>query len=1091
MIYSKICICGILLITILSSISLPVSSQQNLSWWDKNWSSRQEITIPIDTSLEIAKYQPVDIRINFNDPCWTKSTNENSIRVIYWDGNSWKEIESQIYNLDKSDDTHIKSCSLVFLIPKEATGKESYYVYYDDSEKPKANYPDHVVLTKEHYYYEPIPGQKADFDYYKITDEGFCVYGVGIQGMMMTEYGTQMIFRQSKGQKDFSYKYWDRLASFCFQYRDASLPVGQDTITTRMKLISSEILVDGNLMVQFGIVSTNSREDAKTTDIYKYYYSPGDLKRICVHVKHEILKDINVAQVEKLDGEYAFTSGFKTRSEANVFLNTGEILPYIHYYNKDGNVKEIKADTDPKSKNEEWLISVEDNADLGDYPWVSADNGETGKAHALIFASNKVVKSGKDEQDGIQVKADQKQEVDIPGLQAYSSGMGCFRNAYNADGSTDLSIPSDLQVEFDGEFFTTEKNSYKDVQNEAILFQSLVKYRPLFNENVSVSTKEEKKYNLTVFTHLAPSFPLGSLISAASGKNFSYTYVELYQNGNLISSGICSRISLAGELNLEKITLSGIIKLFDWKNISFFKKIQIPKLFPGNYVVKIFVKSGQKSNYIGVKPVEIKGDTRVDVVCSKQQKITISVIDQNKQGISNAQCILFIGNASIEENYTGVKGESVLFVPRGKYDLKVLYDGFNLFEKQIRLGILPKGEQFQINLSSLQLFVKDKLGLPPGISINPVATSEEMETPTNIFPKEIEPGTYLFTNLPKARYKIQISYKDFLDEIMFQIPDVGDKVEMEFSPMFQLTTTVFDSRGSTVSKMAIDITRAGKSLQNTTDANGVASFFLPIGSYLIKASSDGNSVGEKQVEILRDESTDLVTSIEPVFPLIMIIVALLIIGGGAVLILLKKCNLASFLKLFGVALCIIAVVMPWWGLSGAATTPAAVRSTSAFLIPQTIVTTTTVGNHSEIELANLPGEFSSFIFAVLIIVCITCFLLLGSIGIKKYKKPAFVLTILSIILLSCAVAIFTYGFSQLSNVGLGSLQGSGTLTVLQPGSNEYMNLSATWNLSTGIYLSCVAIVSIVSAVVVERVLNKKRREDKKLNSPWWKIKRKK
>ncbi|MCJ7697894.1 MAG: hypothetical protein MUO73_06150 [Thermoplasmata archaeon] len=547
MIYRKICISGVLLVTLLSSISFPVSSQQNLSWWDKNWSSRQEITIPIDTSLEIAKCQPIDIRINFNDPCWAKNIDENSIRVFYWDGNSWNEVESQIYNLDKSDDTHIKSCSLVFLIPKEATGKESYYVYYDDSEKPKVDYQDHVILTKEHYFYEPIPGQNADFDYYKITDEGFCIYGVGIQGMMMTEFGSQMIFRQSKGQSDFSYKYWDRLASFCFQYRDPSLPAGQDTITTRMKLISSEIFVDGNLMVQFGIVSTNSREDAKTTDIYKYYYSPIDLKRICVHVKHEILKDINVAGAEKVDGEYAFTSGFKTRSEANAFLNTGEILPYIHYYNIDDTVKEIPADTDPKSRDEEWLVSVEDNADLGSYSWVSADNGETGKAHALIFSSNKVIKSGKDEQDGIQLKASQKQEVDIPGLKAYSSGMGCFRNAYNPDGSPDLSIPSDLQVELDGEFFTTEINSYKDVENEAILFQSLVKYRPLLNGNVSGSEKEEEKYNLTIFTHLAPSFPLGSLISAASGKNFSYTYAELYQNGNLISSGICSRISLAGE----------------------------------------------------------------------------------------------------------------------------------------------------------------------------------------------------------------------------------------------------------------------------------------------------------------------------------------------------------------------------------------------------------------------------------------------------------------------------------------------------------------------------------------------------------------
>ena len=1065
-----------LLVFLLSLLCIPAASQEGLTWWDNNWSFRQEISIPINTQSSLATFQPIDIRITFENNCWTLSENHSSIRMCCWDGNQWQVLESQIYDLNYTDSSHIKACSLVFLIPDIATGKEQYYVYYTDKETSPANYPDHVKVEKIHYYYEPIPGQKADFDYYKITDEGFCIYGVGIQGMMMTEYGSQMIFRQSKGQKDFSYQYWDRLASFCFQYRDPSLPLGQDTITTRMKLLSNEIFVDGNLMVQFGIVSTNSREDAKTTDIYKYYYSPVDLKRICVHVTHEILKDINVAEVEKVDGEYAFTSGFKTRSEANTFLNTGEILPYIHYYNSDDSVKQVSADTNPKSKDVEWLISVEDNADLGSHPWVSADSGDTGKAHALIFSSNKVIKSGTDELDGIQVKASQKQEVDIPGLQAYSSGMGCFRNAYNSDGSPDLSIPSDLQVEFNGEFFTTEMNSYKDVENEAIFFQSLVKYRPLLNGSVSGGAKEEKKYNLTIFTHLASSFPLGSLISAASGKNFSYTYAELYQNGNLISSGICSRISLAGGLNLDlkNISIRSILKLFNWRDISFFKKIRFPQLVPGTYVVKIYIKSGQKSNYVGIKPVVIQGDTRADVFCSKQKKVTISVADQNKQSVSNCRCVLYIGNVSIEENFTDMNGESVFVVPKGKYELKLFYNGFNLFEKKIWLGIRSKAEHFETTLFDLQLIVKDKFGLPPGITITPDATSEEMEIPTKIIPTEIAPGTYDFPSLPEAQYKIQISYKTFLDEITVRIPDAGDTVEMEFSPMFQLTATVFDSRGSTLSNMAIEITRAGKSLQNTTDANGITSFLIPVGNYVVQASSDGMSRAEKQVEVLRDETTDLVTMIEPLYPLIMIIVALLLFGGGIILFLLKKWTLASFLKLCSVALCLVAVVMPWWGLSGSATTPSANRLTQTYLTTQTIVTTTTVGTSTEIELANIPEEFSLFLLAVLIMVSITCCIILGSIVIQKYRKPALGLTVLGIIFLICAVAIFTYGFSQLSSVGLGGLQGSGTFTVLQPHSNEYINLSATWGLSTGVYLTIVAIILVVVALVLERISKRKK-----------------
>ena len=185
------------------------------------------------------------------------------------------------------------------------------------------------------------------------------------------------------------------------------------------------------------------------------------------------------------------------------------------------------------------------------------------------------------------------------------------------------------------------------------------------------------------------------------------------------------------------------------------------------------------------------------------------------------------------------------------------------------------------------------------------------------------------------------------------------------------------------------------------------------------------------------------------------------------------------MKLCGVALCIVAVVMPWWGLSGVATTPVANRSTNAYLTTQTIVTTTTVGTSTELELANIPAEFSLFLLAVLILVSITCCIILGSIVIQKHKKLAFGLTVLGIVFLVCAVGIFTYGFSELSNVGLGSLQGSGTITVLQPQSNEYVNLSATWGLSTGVYLTIVAIILVVVAVVIEKI-SKRKKQIKKI-----------
>jgi len=1076
MLWKKSGIISVFLLLMFSIINIPISSQSNVPWWDQNFSYRQELDIQIDTSLEIAKYQPVDIRITFNDPCFAKNTDEHSVRICCWDGKTWYELESQTYDLDHTDDTHIKACSLVFLIPKEANGKESYYVYYDDTEKPKVFYPDHVVITEEHYYYEPIPGQKADFDYYKIMDEGFCVYGVGLQGMMMTEYASQMIFRQSKGQKDLSYKYWDRLASFCFQYVDTSLPVGKDTITTRMKLLSNEIFLDGNLMVQFGIVSTTSREDAKTTNIYKYYYSPVDIKRICVNVKHETLKDIPVAGEEKVDGEYAFTSGFKTRSEANTFLNTGEILPYIHFYNKDETVKQVEADINPTARNEEWLISVEDDSDLGTHSWVCADNGETGKAHALIFSSNNIVKSGKDEQDGIQLKGSQKQEADIPGLKAYSSGIGCFRNAYKSSGSPDLSIPSDFRAEFDAEFFTTELNSYKDVENEAVLFQSLVKNRPTLGGNVSSVKEKEEKYTLKVLTHFAPSFPMGSLLSTFTGKNFSCTYAELYKNGSLQSTGVCGRLSLAGDMNLdfENKTIYQITKmifgLFDWRNTSLFKKIVFPELSTGSYVIKIYIKTKDGNKYVGVQTIDLKKDTTTNIFCHQQGEIKITVNDQNNKPVPKAQCYLILGNMSIAEATTTEKEETTIAAPTGNYQLRIIYKGFKIHEKEIKIGLLQKEEKIKLTLSNLKLIVKDKLDLPPGIKIIPIMTSDEMETPLNIQSQEEKPGIYNFINLPSATYKIQISYKNYLDEKTVKIPD-EDTASMIFSAIFKFTVNVYDARGSPLGDTKIVIKRDNKTLPDITDKDGVTVFEIPGGSYIVGASDNENNIGEKAVDILRDETTYLVTSKEPIFP------SIIMAGAGAltllslVLVILKKIRLKTFLKILGIALILVALVLPWWQLYGS-NASSVERTTNTYLLPQTMITTTVANNVQESELANVPAEFTIFLFAITIVAAVSILPILGSILLQKRKKISIVLHVFGIILLILTVSIFTYAFGELTKVGLGSLQGSGTLEILPLNSKDYVEISASWGLSSGFYLIVLTIILWIIASIFEKIYHR-------------------
>ena len=163
----------IIILLISPVLTMSVSSEDNsLPTWNANWSYRQEIILPISTEKPQAKFQPIDLHIEFDNLCWVKNEKDHSVRVCCWDGNRWHELESQIYDLEFKDPYHINKCGLVFLIPEFADGTERYFVYYDDTEKTSPDYIDHVSIEDAYYYYEPISGISAEGDYYKIKEDG-------------------------------------------------------------------------------------------------------------------------------------------------------------------------------------------------------------------------------------------------------------------------------------------------------------------------------------------------------------------------------------------------------------------------------------------------------------------------------------------------------------------------------------------------------------------------------------------------------------------------------------------------------------------------------------------------------------------------------------------------------------------------------------------------------------------------------------------------------------------------------------------------------------------------------------------------------
>lgn len=1032
MIFRKIVTFTIVLSFLLLSSSLifqNVKSQES-PWWDDNWSFRQEIKIPIDTSNPHSIFQPLDLRIVFENPCWGKDTVVHSIRVAAWDGKTWTEIESQIYDITEENNI-IGECSLVFLIPKTADGSEKYYAYYNDKETSPPDYTDHVSISLDHYFYEPIPGQSVNLDYYKILDEQNCVYGVGIKGKMMTEYASNLIFSQKSGNKDFDIKTWEHMTSFCFQYDNKE----GDVFTTRYNVVSNEVFVDGNLMVYFGIVSENKAKSAKTTNFYKYYYIPSGSMRICVDTKSEISKEIRIDQDVERDGTYVFLSQFKTRSETNTGLNIGEILPYYHVYNEEGQIREYNVDTNPTAREEHKIIAVKDDIDLGDNSWFSCDEGKSGKTHAIVLNSNKEISSL--ERDGMQVKAYEKEEASLPGLKAYSAGVYSGRNSYEKGENWDLSIPSDLTVEFRGELFKTDTSGYMVVDDEAALFKDLVEVRPIFGGTVK-EREDIELFSLSVHVPFSISLPL---ISTVSPIPLQITWVQLYQNNSLISEGATSR-SLTG----MKIDFEGISK--------------------GEYLIKVYKNHGQRIRFVSfIKKVVDKND-RVWIFPGREIKLTASIKDQEGNDLQDVRLELVSDNLVVANNITDENGELLIKTPAFRsYVLRGIYKNLVVFEKDLPL-LFSKKISENVGLYDLRIIVEDKLGLAPGIDLNPVVTSSKMISPIYLSFNEKFGNEFAFSKLPSASYDVIVSYEDFTDEKQVDLND-DETFEVSFTAEFPLHLKLFDDHSNDLNSGIIVLERSGVEFSKTIGEDGEVSVNLPPGNYMLTVY-DEEEIQNTRIDVIREKSVYLVTNKEFSLPLIILIMSVIIIIVSISLFFFKKIRISACLKFIAIALVLVALMNPWWELQGSSDEYNIERNSKSYLIPQTIITVTSHDEYVEAEPANIPAEFSYFLLGLVFVSITSCIMLFVSIFIMNHKKVCLFLVLLGFLLLVLSIVVFSYAFSELTNVGLGSLQGSDSLNILIPGSDMYIDIQGSWGFSKGVFILIAAIFVTLLALIFDK-----------------------
>ncbi len=1071
--YLSICV---LLLVLLPSLSIVNGYSDFKSADISNLTFKQEIEIPIDTSLEQAKFQPIDIRVSFSEKCYAKNEIENSVRIGCDIGSEILELESQIYDLEHTDDTHISSCSVVFLVPDYADGTEKYYVFYDSQKTEPSDYEKHIRIEDTHYYYEPIAGQKVDFDYYGIFQGEEIIYGIIQRGELLGNPVALSVGKFKPGSKIVETYNIDQLAAFDMRYGINEEPgyYGTTWATENTK----SVLVDGNLMIRVKIIAESPKGDLKSENIYTYYYSPLDTKKIVVNCNHEVLKDIDIEDPELYDGTYAGIVSIKSRSATIEKMNVGEILPELHVYSEDEIIKSYEISQNPDSIEKEAVLSTEADIDLGSKAWISLTDPLSARNHGIILES---VTGLNPDEDGVQVKGWVKQNVKLPGLEADTGNIFLMRNAYEQNQGHNTKLEQGFKVNANLEFISIDSSDKELLNTESSIFQKLAKNIPYNLENqITEEEQTTQRFQLKTYVHLAPSIPLGSLISAALGKNASYIYAELYKEESFKSSGSAGRISLAsmdidfeGKTFFEKIKMA--LGLFDWRNISLFKKIIFPDLEPGTYIIKIFKENplfSKERQYIGFSVVEVQEDTTSHVYCTIQGYISINVVDQYKNPIEDVVFNLEYNNNRISEVSSSEDGSCLITAP-GKlakeYILKGFYNGFLVHEQPVKLKLINNVKNYDICVSleyyDLSLYIKDTWGFAPAVDVQPVLTSDEMIIPTTIESKEETAGKYIFIGVMPGEYTLSMSYKSFEKTKQITVSKAEER-EFVFPAEYNIDFSIYDSYAQNLSTGKLIIKRNGKEETLEINQEGKADISVPPGSYEITALLDDEEIGKLNLHVRSDKTVDLITKKDSIIHTIALIGGIILALFSLYLAFVKK-QRYNALKIFVIAIVLISIFSPWWNLNSGDSLID--TSTKVLVFPQKIVTLTSSSNTIAGEISQVPAEATMILQLLFILLFSAILLNLISIFTKNhYERITKILSSLSFVTIMFTALLFYITISQLTELGVGSIIGSGNLDVNIPGEIESANISCSWGPGLSFYLTSFALALIVVLQIFKR-----------------------
>ena len=598
--------------------------------------------------------------------------------------------------------------------------------------------------------------------------------------------------------------------------------------------------------------------------------------------------------------------------------------------------------------------------------------------------------------------------------------------------------------EFDAEIFTSEKGGYVRVQNEAEMYQELVKHRHLAEDS---EFEDEDRHDLTIISHFGGtrlSFPFFANRTSVS---LPVIWMELWRDNKCVSSGVAGR---------------GLFKRA-------FKKFN--DILEGEYLVKVFWKWGDSVKiFRGAQLVTVEKDMKIHVFCLWEQKVTAVVSDQDGGGIEGVEVWLETAEGVVmSHGVTNTDGVAVVTAPftfKGSYVVRAFYKNLEVFSSSLGRFFKSKRVSFEISLHNFMVEMVDRLGLPPGVDVTPILLPKPLDEEKGcMFSTQVQPGRYLFNHIPEGEYVVQVSYGTFTDEFDVVVPVKGELLSLMFSAIYDLSLDIRDARGDTLSgwDVSYDVLRDTYKVEEVK----TTLFSLPPGKYTVNAYHLGELVGTKEVLLTYDRSVEIVTSLLSLIPTIIFIATIVFMGATIVLWYLKKISILGLLKLLAIGCILIALLQPWWSLSGVNEVPAVDHEILLFMEPQVMVEKTVFEGVESYEISAVPDIFLEFLDYV-VIVCYVCCVLLGvSFLLLRMKKPksSLLVCIVSAALLCVLIGGFYLGMEMLSELTIGGVQGEGVLDMVL---NEYpVSLQSSWGFFYGFYLISFSCILVVGAIVLE------------------------